>query len=259
MFFSPFFGGFSLNELFQNVLAGVEIIDSADDGNGGDDAHYDNGEVLPNVVESWNEGAYGIDGPEQNRDDANPLQSRFPLAAAACRHHESFACGERPQSLYAGFAEVDERDHPHGSVTCRDEAHENCHVRNLVAERVEVFAERADFAHGAGELAVQIIGEHEPENHHEGEHLEDDAVVAVVQVVIVEEHPKEKRREHNTAHGELACDRKWLAVRWVAVVPVGVCGGGGGNQQNGNDHHNLLEIFQVQQIDAHRDSNGQVG
>ena len=241
------------------MLAGVEIIDSANECNGGDDAHHNNGELWPNVVETWNESANGIDGTKQNCNDANPLQCRFPLAAAACRHYESFAGGERPQSLYAGFAEVDKRDHPHGSIPCCDEAHENRHVRNLVAERVEVFAERADFAHGAGKLAVQKIGEHESEHHHEREYLEDNAVVAVVQVVIVEEHPEEKRREHNAAHGELACNRKRLAMRRVAVVPVGVCGGGGGNQQNGNDHHNLLEIFQVQQIDAHRDSNGQVG
>ena len=48
-------------------------------------------------------------------------------------------------------------------------------------------------------------------------------------------------------------------MRRVAVVPVGVRDSGGENQQDGGDHADLLVVFQVQQVDAHRDGNGDVG
>ena len=71
--FFAIFQKFALYELLQNVLAGIEIIDSADECNGGDDAHHNNWDLRPNVVEAWNEGANGIDSSEQNRDDADSL------------------------------------------------------------------------------------------------------------------------------------------------------------------------------------------
>ena len=242
----------ALHELLEDVLARNEVVDTADDGDGGNDAHDDCREYVPDVTQAGDERTHGFNRSEEDCHDADSLEGRLPLAALACRHDKPLAGGERAESLHAGFTEVDERHHPHGRIVRGDEAHENRHVRNLVAERVEVLAKRAHFAHGAGEFPVQKVGKHEPENHRERKHLEYDAVVAVVQVVVVEEYPEEERREHDTAHRKLACNGERLAVCRVAVVPIGVGDCGGYNQQDGRHHANLLIVLEVQQVDAHR-------
>ena len=161
---------------------------------------------MPNPFESWNQSTDRFDSSEENCDNADPLQRCFPFTTATCRHNEAFTCGECSECFHARFTEVNQGDHPNRGIACCDKAHENRHVRNLVAERVEVLAERTDFAHRAGELAVQKICEHKAQHHYKRKDFKHEVVVAVIQIVIVEEHPEEKRRKHNAAHGELACD-----------------------------------------------------
>ena len=106
MLFSAIFAKIQLDEFFQNVLARVEIINSADDCNRGYNAHYDNRELVPNAFKARNQRADRINSAKENRDNADALQSRFPLATATCGHHEAFACGERSERFHAGLAEI---------------------------------------------------------------------------------------------------------------------------------------------------------
>ena len=47
-------------------------------------------------------------------------------------------------------------------------------------------------------------------------------------------------------------------MRGVAVVPVGVRDGGGNHQKDGCHHANLLVVFEIEQVDAHRYGDGDV-